>query len=87
MTHHAATDAQPPVIGLRGLTDPEAALAAFIDDRGTDTSPLAHVLPYPTANNSLTGGGICGIVTAGGFVAGVILVVLVFSLRGCGKKY
>ncbi|KAI0807141.1 acid protease [Fomes fomentarius] len=87
VTHHAATDGQPPVIGLRGLTDPEAALAAFIDHRGTDTSPPAHVLPYPTDNNALTGGDICGIVTAGGFVAGVILVALVFSLRGCGKRY
>ncbi|EIW60502.1 acid protease [Trametes versicolor FP-101664 SS1] len=87
VTHHAANDTQPPKIGLRGLTDPAAALAAFIADRGADSGSPAQVLSQADHTNSLTGGGICGIATASGFVAGAVILVLVFSLTGYRRKY
>lgn len=87
MTHHAANDTQPPKIGLRGLTDPAVALAAFIADRGADSGSPAQVLSQADHTNSLTGGGICGIATASGFVAGAVILVLVFSLTGYRRKY
>ncbi|KAL7283299.1 hypothetical protein ACG7TL_002728 [Trametes sanguinea] len=82
VTHHAASDSQPPRIGLRGLTDPTVALAAFIADRGVDPGPPAQVRTRADHTNSLTGGDICGIATAGGFVAGVAILVLVFTFTG-----
>ncbi|KAI0637087.1 acid protease [Trametes polyzona] len=87
VTHHAANDTQPPMIGLRGLTDPAAALAAFIDDRGADSGPPANVRSRADHTGSLTGGDICGIATASGFVAGAVILVLVFAFTGHRKKY
>ncbi|KAI0748003.1 acid protease [Daedaleopsis nitida] len=86
VTHHAATDTQPPAIGLHGLTDPAAALVAFTRDRGTDTSPPGDIRSRAPSSGMLSGGDICGIATAGGFLAGVIVVVVVYSLCGCRKK-
>ncbi|KAI0721650.1 acid protease [Cerioporus squamosus] len=87
VTHHAATDSKPPAIGLRGLTDSSAALAAFLKDRGADTSPPANVSSHVSQSSTLTGGDICGIATAGGFVAGVVLVVLLFTvMRLCRRR-
>ncbi|KAI0646935.1 acid protease [Trametes meyenii] len=87
VTHHAATDSQPPRIGLRGLTDPTAALAAFINDRGADPNGPAQVRAHADRSNSLTGGDVCGIATAVGFVAGAVVLVLVFTFTGRRRKY
>ncbi|KAI8998749.1 acid protease [Trametes punicea] len=87
VTHHAATDSQPPKIGLRGLTDPAVALAAFIKDRGADAGPPAQVRARADHTGSLTGGDICGIATASGFVAGVVVLVLVFTFTGYRRRY
>ncbi|RPD79952.1 acid protease [Lentinus tigrinus ALCF2SS1-7] len=87
VTHHAAIDSKPPAIGLRGLTDPAAALAAFVNDRGADTSPPANVSSHAPQSNTLSGGDICGIATAGGFVAGVMLAVLFYTfLKLCRRR-
>ena len=87
VTHHAETDSKPPAIGLRGLTDPAAALEAFVNDRGADTSPPANVTSHAPQSNTLSGGDICGIAAAGGFVAGVVLVVLLCTfLRRCRRR-
>ncbi|KAH9901270.1 acid protease [Cubamyces lactineus] len=87
VTHHAATDSQPPRIGLRGLTDPTIALAAFTDDRGVDPGGPAQVRAHADRTNTLTGGGICGVAAASGFVAGVVILVLVFTFTGYRRKY
>ncbi|KAI0781057.1 acid protease [Trametes elegans] len=86
VTHHAATDARPPTIGLRGLTDPPAALAAFIDDRGADPGPLAQVRAHAPHTNALTSADICGIATASGFVAGAVILLLIFTFAGYRRK-
>ncbi|KAH9854110.1 acid protease [Lenzites betulinus] len=87
VTHHAANDSQPPKIGLRGLTDPAVALAAFINDRGPDPGGPVHVRARADHTSALTGGGICGIATASGFVAGAVVLVLVFTFTGHRRKY
>ncbi|CDO70781.1 hypothetical protein BN946_scf184798.g96 [Trametes cinnabarina] len=87
VTHHAATDGQPPMIGLRGLTNITVALAAFINDRGVDPGPPAQVRARADHTNSLTGGDICGIATVSGFVAGVVILVLVFTLTSHHRKH
>ncbi|KAI0336409.1 acid protease [Cubamyces sp. BRFM 1775] len=87
VTHHAATDSQPPRIGLRGLTDPTIALAAFTDDRGADPGGPAQVRAHADHTSTLTGGGICGVAAASGFVAGVVILVLVFTFTGYRRKY
>ncbi|KAI0831182.1 acid protease [Trametes gibbosa] len=87
VTHHAANDSQPPKIGLRGLTDPAFALAAFINDRGADPGGPVHIRAHTDHTNSLTGGGVCGIATAIGFVAGAVVLVLVLTFTGYRRKY
>ncbi|KAI0374768.1 acid protease [Pilatotrama ljubarskyi] len=87
VTHHAATDSQPPRIGLRGLTEPAVALAAFIEDRGADPGPPAQVRSSADHTNSLTSADICGVATAGGFVAGAVVLVLVFTFTGYRRKH
>ncbi|KAI0361969.1 acid protease [Trametes cingulata] len=87
VTHHVATDSQPPKIGLRGLTDPAVALAAFIDDRGADPGSPAQVRSSADHTNSLTSADICGVATAGGFVAGAVVLVLVFTFTGYRRKH
>ncbi|KAJ8454541.1 hypothetical protein ONZ51_g12968 [Trametes cubensis] len=87
VTHHAATDGQPPRIGLRGLTDPTIALAAFTDDRGVDPGGPVQVRAHADHTNTLTGGGICGVAAASGFVAGAVILVLVFTFTGYRRKY
>lgn len=87
VTHHAPTGSQPPAIGLRGLTDSAAALKAFIDYRGPDALPSARVLSRPSATHALSSGGICGIATACGFVAGAVIILLSFMYIERRRKY
>ncbi|KAH9946219.1 aspartic peptidase domain-containing protein [Epithele typhae] len=81
-THHVATGSRPPAIGLRGLTDPPAAQAAFVARRGADPLPPSRVVLPPPADRALTGGDICGIATACGVVAGAVIVVLFMARKG-----
>lgn len=87
VTHHAAAGSQPPAIGLRSLTDPAAALAAFVESRGPDALPPARVLSHPPSSHSLTSGGICGIATACGFIAGAVFAALALFYTPRRKKY
>ncbi|EMD38491.1 hypothetical protein CERSUDRAFT_94025 [Gelatoporia subvermispora B] len=84
--HHAAASGQPPRIGLLGLTDPDASLAAFRQQRGDDPNPPAKVLTNARQSQDLGGGGICGIAAAGGFVFGAILTLLLCFRPCCGKS-
>ena len=86
VTHRTGTDSQPPTIGLLGITDPGTALAAFIRERGQDPLPRAYIRSNPPGSSSLTGGEICGIATAGGFVGGVLIIVLVFTCIAFRRK-
>ncbi|TBU50648.1 aspartic peptidase domain-containing protein [Dichomitus squalens] len=87
VTHHAATDSQPPAIGLLGTTHSDSALATFVQERGPDPLPQARVISNPPRSNSLTGADICGIATASGFVGGIAIIVLVFAFREWRRKY
>ena len=87
VTHHVGTDSQTPAIGLLGITDPSAALAAFIRERGLDPLPQTYVRSNPPGSGSLTGAEICGIATASGFVGGILVIVLVFTCIAFRRKY
>lgn len=39
VTHHSATTAQPPLIGLLSMNDPTLAMKEFVDERGHDSAP------------------------------------------------
>ena len=64
------------MVGLLGLTDPASALQNFQVERGEDPTPPVPVLSTVTRHASgISGGAICGIAAAGGFVIGVVLLV------------
>ena len=66
------------MIGLKGLTDPQSALQNFRIERGDDPTPPVPVLTAARQHPSgISGGAICGIATAGGFVFGVVLTVAI----------
>ncbi|OCH95493.1 acid protease [Obba rivulosa] len=87
--HHVAANGQPPRIGLLGLTDPDASLAAFRQQRGNDPTPPAQILTNAHQSNSLGGGDICGIAAAGGFAFGAVMTLLLCfkPCRGKVSKY
>ncbi|KZT11415.1 acid protease [Laetiporus sulphureus 93-53] len=84
VTHHAAIASRPPMVGLRGLTDPVSSLAHFRQDRGNDSTSPGQIYAQPYQSHDLTGADICGIATACGFVFGLFLTFIVHS---CLQRY
>lgn len=89
IVHHFGNSTQSPMIGLKGLTDPEAALSNFRLERGDDPTPPAPVLAKVTHSRyAISEGAICGISAAGGFVFGAVLTVIISAcLARRANKY
>ena len=65
------------MVGLKGLTDPDAALQNFRSERGDDPTPAVPVLHKVSRRASgISGGAICGIAAGGGFVFGLVLMLV-----------
>lgn len=77
------------MIGLLGLTDPNASLTSFHATRGDDpTAPVPIQADTTHASHGLSGAAICGISAASGVVFGVLLMVLLkLCIERRPKKY
>ncbi|EKM55526.1 uncharacterized protein PHACADRAFT_256215 [Phanerochaete carnosa HHB-10118-sp] len=89
VVHHVGNSTQPPSIGLKGLTDPEASLINFRLERGNDpTAPVPVLGTVAHGGHAISEGAICGVAAAGGFVFGAVLTVAISACVAKGtSKY